>query len=336
MDALWLDLVFLVVGAFFLYFGGDALVDGAVKLARAIGMTSLTIGLTVVAFGTSAPELAATLVAAFQGQGAIAFGNVVGSNIANLGLILGIAALLRPVSANAAVIWREVPVMVGAMMLMSVLAFDGVTGRLEGALLLCLIVPYLGFMFYLGKTPEGAEVTAEYEREFGPPPGEEEAGDTATGDAGQGPSTAISALKVALGIALLVLGAQALVTGAVGLAREVGISERIIGLTVVAFGTSLPELAAAVVAAVREEGDIVLGNLIGSNIFNSLVIYGSTSMAEPIRVDPAGALPDLLVMVAFGLVLWPLLWTSARVTRWEGVALLAAYGGYLAWLVRGG
>lgn len=311
-----LDVVFLVVGAAFLYLGGDQLVDGSVKLAQALGMTPMVIGLTVVAFGTSAPELAATLVAAFRGNPEIAFGNVVGSNVANLGLILGAAALFRPLRADARFLSREVPVMIVAGLLLTWLMWDGVSGRLAGAFLLVLIVPYLSVLLLQGRR-ESARVRAEFRAEFGD---------------GAMPSTGRALLQVTAGIVLLVLGAQGLVEGAVGLARWLGVSERVIGLTVVAAGTSLPELASAIAAALKREGDILLGNIIGSNVFNTLVIFGSTALANPVLVPAAGARLDLLVMMGFSVAIWPFLRFDYKVGRWEGGLLLLAYAGYLAWL----
>lgn len=310
------DAALLIAGAALLYVGGDQLVDGSVNLARALGMAPMVIGLTVVAFGTSAPELAATLVAAFRGNPEIAFGNVVGSNIANLGLILGIAALFRPLEANALFLWREVPVMLLAGVLMTVFMWDGAIGRVAGFCLLVLIVPYLGYLL-LKDRRESARVRAEFREEFGD---------------GERPSTGWALLRVVLGIALLVLGARALVEGAVGMARLLGVSERVIGLTVVAAGTSLPELASAIAAALKREGDILLGNIIGSNVFNTLVIFGSTALASPVIVPAMGARGDLLVMLGFSLMIWPFLRLDYRVRRWEGAVLLLGYAVYIGWL----
>jgi cation:H+ antiporter len=316
VDGLLWGVALLIVGAAFLYFGGDQLVDGSVDLARALGMTPMVIGLTVVAFGTSAPELAATLVAAFRGNPEIAFGNVVGSNIANLGLILGTAALLQPLEADARFLWREVPVMLFAGLLMTVFMWNGAIGRLAGLFLLFLIVPYLGYLL-LRDRRESARVRAEFLGEFG----DEER-----------PSTGWALTRVTLGIVLLVLGAHFLVEGAVGLARLLGVSERVIGLTVVAAGTSLPELASAIAAALKREGDILLGNVIGSNVFNTLVVFGSTALVRPVAVPAGGARADLLVMLGFSLLIWPFLRFDYRIRRWEGALLLLSYAGYIAWL----
>lgn len=314
-----MDLFLLALGIVLLYVGGEALVGGSVALARALGLTPLVIGLTVVAFGTSAPELAATLTAAFKGSPEIAFGNVVGSNIANLGLILGLTSVIYPLVTTARFLWREVPFMLGSSLLMFALLVDGEAGRIEGAVFLVLIVPYLAYLLRKGERPA---VVAEFAGEYG--------------DGERRPSVPWAVVRVAAGIALLVLGAQTLVEGAVGLARALGVSERVIGLTMVAFRTSLPELAAALVAAIKREADIILGNLIGSNIFNILVILGTTSLIHPIAVDPVAGRKDLAVMLGISFLTWPLLFSGLKMRRLEGAVLLAAYFAYLAWLAAGG
>lgn len=311
-----MDVLFLIAGIGLLWWGGEWLIGGSASLARSWGLSPLVIGLTVVAFGTSAPELAATLVAALQGAPAIAFGNVVGSNIANLGLILGIATLIGTLVPQSLFVKREVPVMLAASVLLALLALDGSTGRLEGLLLAVLIVPYL---FYLLKTDtEPPMVEAEFAREYGD---------------GRRPPMGPALLKTGAGIVVLVLGAKALVDGAVGIAQTFGVPERVIGITLVAFGTSLPELAAAIVAVLKREGDIVLGNIIGSNIFNILLIYGVTCLVHPVTVNAAEARIDLMVMLALTILTSVLLATGDRMRRPEGAVLLAAYVGYVVWLV---
>jgi len=309
------DLLLVAGGALLLYGGGESLVSGASALARSLGMSPLVVGLTVVAFGTSAPELAATLAAALQGSPEVAFGNVVGSNIFNVGMILGVAALIFPLAARARFLRREMPFMIGTSALMLFLVRDGRIGRGEGAVLLLLLAGYLWLM--LRKDEESARVAAEFAQEYGKV---------------TAPLWA-SVLRVVAGIAILVIGAKILVTGAVGVARAFGISERVIGLTLVAFGTSLPELASSIVAAVRREGDIVLGNVVGSNIFNVLAILGTASLTVPIHVQvELGAWVDLSVMLAFSLLLWPFLHTRQRLDRWEGAVLLVAFLAYMGWL----
>lgn len=310
-----LDLALVAVGIVLLYGGGEALVTGATALARRLGMTPLVVGLTVVAFGTSAPELAATLAAALQGSPEVAFGNVVGSNVFNIGLILGVAALVFPLAGRARFLRREMPFMIFTGVLLLVQVADGRIGRVEGVFLLVLLVAYLAVL--LRKDEESARVAAEFAREYG---------EVAA-------PLWVSVLRVVVGIALLVLGAHVLVLGAVGLARDLGISERVIGLTIVACGTSLPELASSIVAAARREGDLVLGNVVGSNIFNVLAILGTTSLVAPIGLEmSAGVWVDLSVMLLFSVALWPFLVSRGRLDRAEGIVLLVGFVGYMVYL----
>jgi cation:H+ antiporter len=310
-----MDYLLVALGVVLLYAGGEALVSGSSALARALGMTPLVIGLTVVAFGTSAPELAATLTAALEDSPEVAFGNVIGSNIANVGLILGVAALIFPVAARGHFLRREMPFMIGTSALMLWLVADGSVGRLEALLLLALLGGYL-WVLLARQSEEEAQVAWEFAQEYG------------DGEA----RVLTSSIKTVVGIILLVLGAKALVTGAVSIARTMGIDERVIGLTLVALGTSLPELASAIVAAVKREGDILLGNVVGSNIFNVLAIFGTTAMVRPMEVEVHDAWSDLTVMMVFSVLLWPMLVSRRHLDRWEGLLLLAGFLGYFGWL----
>jgi cation:H+ antiporter len=308
------DILLVLTGVALLWGGGESLIRGAVALARALGLTPLVIGMTVVSFGTSAPELAATLAAAFRGAPEVAFGNVVGSNIANLGLILGLTALVWPLETEATFLKREVPFMLLSSTLLFPVALNGIVSRLEGGVLFALLIAFL--VYLTRREREGAQVEAEFDREYG----------------GATYSVASSVLLVALGVALLVVGAQSLVTGGISIATRVGISERVIGLTLVALGTSLPELAACIVAALKKEGDIVLGNIIGSNIFNVLCILGLTPMVHPLAIDASAIGLDLTAMLILSLLVWPFLATNLRLERWEGFVLVALYGLYVGWL----
>ena len=310
-----MNLLLVLLGAFFLYLGGEALVKNAVRLARTWGMSPLVVGLTVVAFGTSSPELVATLIAATRGAPAIALGNVIGSNIANLGLILGLTTLIYPIRTNVRVIRREVPIMLFVSLLLPLLIIDQSVGRLEGLGLLALLAPYLWLLL---RTREGGAFTGEFEQEYG----------VATV-----PLWRVLA-GVGLAIGLLVVGAHSLVEGGVGLARAIGVSERVIGVSLVAFGTSLPELATALVAAFRREADIVIGNLVGSNIFNVLAVLGTTALVVPLHVTWAGTRLDLAVMLAFSIVVVPFLVTGHRISRLEGGVLLLSYAAYIGFLYR--
>lgn len=308
-----MDLVLIVAGAALLYLGGEALVRGSVQLARAVGLSPLVIGLTVVSFGTSSPELASTLAATLEDAPAVAFGNVVGSNIANIGLILGVTALLWPLPTQARFLRREVPFMLVASGLLFPLAADGRIGRFEGLFLFALLLVFLAYLLR-GVGDARPETREEFEAEYGP------------GKRGPWFATGL----VVVGLVLLFAGAKALILGGLNVARAFGISERVIGLSLVALGTSLPELAASIVAAVRKEGDIVLGNLIGSNIFNVLCILGLTALVRPVEVDWLASWGDLVVMLALSALIWPFLATRLQLERWEGFLLLAGYTLYMA------
>jgi len=303
------EIFLILLGVLLLYLGGELLVKNAALLARAVGLSPLVVGLTVVAFGTSAPELAATLAAALRGTPEVAYGNVVGSNAANLGLILAIAALIRPIRAKALFLRRELPFMVAVALLLWYVVADGVVSRLEGGFLLALLVLYL---LVLLTDREPPEVEEEFAAEFGR----------------AARYVALRVLLLALGVLFLALGASSLVEGAVAIARYLGVSERAIGLTVVAVGTSLPELAAAVVAALRREGDILLGNVVGSNVFNVLGILGTVAVVRPLFLE-RGPGPDLWGMVALSFVAWLFLWTGMRLGRREAAVLLAFYVFYV-------
>lgn len=306
-----MDLFLLVLGIGLLYLGGEGLVRGAANLGRRFGLSSMVIGLTIVSMGTSSPELAASLVGVFRGAPAVSFGNIVGSNIANLSLVLGVTAAIWPLTVAARFIRREVPFMLLTSALVFPLVWDDQVSRPEGVLLLAILAVYLVRLLWK-RAPEDPQVSAEFEEAFG-----------------EGwRSTASSIVMVIAGIGLLVLGAQALIHGAVGMARSLGVGERVIGLTVVAFGTSLPELASSMVAAARQEGDIVIGNLIGSNVFNILFILGATAAVRPVMiVEPVWL--DLIVMLLVSLVVWRCFGTGSKLTRAEAVGLVVGYVTYI-------
>lgn len=311
--AVSLDLFLVILGVALLYFGGEALVRGSVSLARAMGLSPLVIGLTVVSFGTSSPELASTLAATLEGAPAVAFGNVVGSNIANIGLILGLTAIVWPLSTQAKFLRREVPFMLLASGLLFPLAADGRIGRVEGLFLFGLLV---GFLVYLlrGVGKAKPKVKETFETEYG------------ARELSLAPTIAL----VVLGLGLLFVGAESLLRGGLAIARQFGVSERILGLTLVALGTSLPELAASIVAALKKEGDIVLGNIVGSNVFNVLCILGITAIVRPVEVDWLSSWPDLVVMLALSGLVWLFLATRLKLERWEGFLLLGGYVLYMA------
>ncbi|MBZ0111801.1 MAG: calcium/sodium antiporter [Thermoanaerobaculia bacterium] len=308
----------VALGIVLLYGGGEALVRGAVDLARTLGLSSMVIGLTVVAFATSAPELAATLMATLQDAPDLAIGNALGSNVANLGLILGVAAWVAPLQAKAQFLKREIPLMLGATLVLYPIMGDGVVGRVEGGVLVLMLA---GYLYVLLTESAPIAVHVEFHSQ-------------ADRKASQR-SVVKASVLVAGGVGLLVLGAWSLVTGAVQIALAMGLPERVVGLTMVALGTSLPELASSIVAARRKEGDIVLGNIIGSNVFNILCILGITSMVRPIPVSAEALRVDYWVVLAFSVVIIPLLLPRLRLARWEGAILVVLYCGYMAWLFTG-
>ena len=300
-----MNILLVAFGAALLYAGGEVLVRNAVLLARATGRRPLTVGLTVVALATSAPELATTLAANLRGAPEAALGNVVGSNIANLGLVLGLVALLMPLHPEKRLLRREMPFAIAATALLFVLLAGGALGRAGSAILLALLAAYL--MMQSGGATSG-EVP----------------------DEGGTESPWLALLGVGLGAALLVAGGQALVEGATGLARALGITERVIGLTVVAVGGGLPELAGSVVAALRRQGDLILGNLIGSNVFNTLFVLGVSGLARPLEVDVASFRLDLWTMLGLTVLVLIFLATGRRLGRREGLVLVTLYAVYVA------
>jgi cation:H+ antiporter len=306
-------LVLFVAGLALLVVGGELLVRGASRLAAALGVSPLVVGLTVVAFGTSAPELAVSLLAAARGQAGLAVGNVVGSNIFNVLLILGVSALLTPLVVAVQLVRVEVPLMIAASLAVPLLAADGAFGRLDGVLLLGSGVAYTVFAIRASRA-------------------EASSGD---GAAPTGGGTGTSLLLVVGGLVLLVLGARWLVAAASVAARALGVSDLVIGLTVVAAGTSLPEAAASVSAALRGQRDIAVGNVVGSNLFNILVVLGGTALAAPGPVPvPAEALRlDIPVMIAVAIACLPIFASGRRIDRWEGALFLAGYAGYTAAIV---
>jgi cation:H+ antiporter len=305
-----LDLFALLTGLAVLTAGAEGLVRGGAALAVRLGLTPLAVGLTVVAFGTSSPELVVSLSSAWQGRGDLAVGNVVGSNVFNVAFILGVAALVRPAAAHAQVVRVDVPIVVASSGLLVALLVDGRLGGADGAVLVAGLAAYTAYTLWAAHR-EAAAVQAEAEA--------------------AGPLWRDVAF-VAGGLALLAGGAHLLVSGAVSIAERAGLSEAVIGLTILAAGTSLPELATSVVAALRGQSDLAIGNVVGSNIFNVLGILGVTALARPLV--PGGIGPvDLGVMCVLAVALLPLLRTGFRLDRWEGGLLLLAYAGYLAHLL---
>lgn len=309
-----LDVAALLFGGLILYFGAEWLVKGSAGLAHALGVRPIIIGLTVVAYGTSAPELAVSTAAMLDGSSPIVLGNVIGSNIANMALILGLTALIAPPAVDGQLIRREIPVLCLATMLVPIMLLGGQINRIEAALLL---LGAIGFTLY---TLFSSSKSGRFDTEAG-------RGETA----GEGVSADEEQSKVRLlvltfvGLALLVAGGDFFVAGAKGLAQTMGVSERLIGLTVVAVGTSLPELAASLMAAVRGYSSLAVGNVIGSNIFNILMILGVVGLIHPIHGSLGSLAFDIGAMVGITLLGVLLMRGSRRINRIEGTLLLTSY-----------
>jgi len=315
--------VYLIAGLVLLVAGAEVLVRGAAKLAAQFGIPPLVIGLTVVAFGTSAPETAVSVQAAWNGSGDLAIGNVIGSNIANVLLVLGATALVAPLIVSRQLIRLDVPIMIGASLVVFALAWDGALSRLDGALLFAGVLTYTAFLIISSRRDKKAAEDDEFVKEFGlnEPP--------------KPYAWAINLGLVLAGLVLLVVGSNFLVEGAVSLARALGLSELVIGLTVIAIGTSLPELATSIIAAFKGERDIAVGNIVGSNIFNLLCVLGLTALVSPQAVAvAANALAfDFPVMIAVAVACLPIFFAGYCINRWEGALFLGYYLAYTVYLV---
>jgi cation:H+ antiporter len=307
----------LIVGLVILTVGAEMLVRGASGIAARLGISPLIIGLTVVAFGTSAPELAVSVSSALSGQADIALGNVLGSNIFNVLFILGLSALIIPLTVARQLVRVDVPIMVGVSVLVLILGLDGSIGRWNGAFLFAGLLAYIGLQVILARREKQALALEEI-------PG-----------AGVPGRVLFNVGLVVVGLIALVLGSKLLVSAAVAIAQGFGISELVVGLTIVAAGTSLPEVATSVVAALKGERDIAVGNVVGSNVFNLLGVLGLASALSPDGIKVAGqALQfDLPVMVAVAVACLPIFATGREIARWEGGLFLAYYIAYTTWLV---
>lgn len=313
-------LLSVVMGFVLLVAGAEGFVRGSARLAAVIGLSPLVIGLTVVSYGTSAPELAVSLQATLQGNAEIALGNVIGSNIFNILMTLGIAALIVPLTVAQQLIRLDVPIMIGVTALMLMFSMDGEVGKLDGSILLVGSVLYTGFLVFQSRKESDEEVQAEYEKEY-----------SSTGQRSW-QQVVRNLAFLAVGLAMLVVGANLLVFGATAIAEAMGVSQLIIGLTIVAVGTSLPELATSVVACYRGERDIAVGNIVGSNIFNILTILGATAIMAKVPVSKAAISFDIPVMLAVAIACLPIFYTGNRISRWEGLLFISYYVAYSAYL----
>ena len=314
------QVLMFAAGLAVLVVGADVLVRGASRLAVSFGVSPLVVGLTVVAFGTSAPEMAVSVGSALAGSPDLAIGNVVGSNIANVLLILGISALITPLLVDEQIIRQEIPIMIGASALLVVMALDGNIGLLESIALFGLVIAYTVFLVVQSRRASKA-VQDEFETEI----------PTSTWDR----HWAVQVGLIVGGLVMLVVGADWLVDSAVAFARAFGVSDLVIGLTVVAVGTSMPEIATSIVAAIRGQRDIAVGNVVGSNVFNLLAVLGAAGIASGagLPVSEAARNFDLWVMLAVAFACLPIMITGREIARWEGGVFLAYYAAYTAWLV---
>lgn len=316
------EILFFLSGLFLLVIGAEALVRGSSRLAAIAGVSPLVIGLTIVAFGTSSPETAVSVVSSIKGQADLSVGNVVDSNIFNILCILGLSALIIPLGVSRQLIRFDVPVMILSSALLFLFGLNGNISRGEGVIFLTGIFAYTGILLYKSKK-ESAAIKEEYEKEFGFHNGRSLK------------KWAVNILLIIIGLALLVIGSKWLVDGATAMARSLGASELIVGLTIVAAGTSLPELATSVLASIRGERDIAVGNIIGSNVYNILGVLGLSSVvnAGGIKVSRAATAFDIPVMAAVAAACLPVFLTGRMISRWEGALFFAYYLAYTAYLI---
>ncbi|MFQ5449083.1 MAG: calcium/sodium antiporter [Nitrospinaceae bacterium] len=300
-------LFLLILGLPLLYYGGDLLITGSIRISRNLKISPFIIGATVVGFGTSAPELAVSILAAIQGSPELALGNVIGSNIANVGLVLGLTALIIPLTIGKQRLKEESPPFIFTTGLVMVLVWDSHLNRLEGGIMVVLMMAYLWNSF---RKKEESEFLVEEE--------------TFLAEKGMG----IQAALILAGLGLLIFGAKCLVDGAVGIATQLGISEWFIGITIVALGTSLPEIVSSLMAAKRGHGEMAIGNVVGSNIFNSLLVLGVTASIQPLDIlEPIHT--DLMITTALSCLLLILIRIEHELSQRDGFILLALYIGYL-------
>lgn len=316
-------ILLFILGLIFLIIGAEALVRGASRLAAVLGISPLVIGLTVVAFGTSSPELAVSVKSALSGQASLALGNVVGSNTFNILFILGISALIAPLAVSQKLVRLEVPLMIALSATVLILSLDENISRFDGILLVASLIIYIAFLIYQSRK-ERVNASDNYTSELGTEENEKTESNWVK-------NTSL----VIIGLVLLVFGSRWLVDGAVAFAQYLGVSELIVGLTIVAAGTSLPEVVTSIIAAIRGERDIAVGNVVGSNIFNIMGVLGLAGVVAPTGIDiPTAVIGfDIPVMIAAALACLPIFFTGGIISRKEGIVLLGYYVAYTLYLV---
>ncbi len=315
----FIDFLWLLAGLVALYLGADWMVKGAAKIAVKFGISSLVIGLTVVAFGTSAPELFVSIGFNHAGEPDMAIGNVVGSNICNIALVLGVSAFICVLHIKTELLLRDLPLLLISSLVFSWMVSVGAVSRVEGVLLFLAVIAYTVYQLFLAKKVKNPEVVKEFEDEFGCKEGE-----------CNEPMWKLS-LLVLLGLVALYFGAEWLKTGGVGLATWLGVPKAVIALILISFATSVPELATSIVASLKNEGDIITGNVVGSCIFNILCVMGITAGIKPMTIT-AIETSDLIVMVILTAILIPFMWSGRKISRFEGSILLLSYLGYCVFL----
>jgi len=314
------NILLIVAGLALLIWGADRFVHGAAAGARNLGVTPLLVGLTVVALATSAPEILVSVVAALDGEPGLAIGNAIGSNIVNVGLVLGMTAMIRPIKLESATLRREMPALLAVSLLTVSLFLDSFLSRIDGFVMLTGLVIVMVWLARLGmRSAANDPIKIDYEAEI-------------PSDV----SMTMAVVWLTVGLAILLVGAKILVYGAVGIAEELGVSEVVIGVTIVAFGTSLPELAVSLASALKGEYGLAIGNIVGSNIFNLLAVVGVAAAIQPAPLAPSVLSLHIFVMVAFTLVLFAMTYDydgKGQLSRLEGVALLAAYIAYDGYVI---
>ena len=340
-----LNLILLAVGFVLLYYGAEWLVKGAANLARSLGISAVVIGLTVVAFGTSAPELVVSLISSVQDKSMIAVGNVVGSNICNIALVLGAAAVLMPITANRSVVRRDIPLMLAISIYLLFLSLDSRISRIEGITLFAGVILYTIFNYYISIKEHRASKAQPH------CPANRSVAREDISDAGETIEAKVEEIEVIAsrprqifmilaGIAGVVVGADTMIDSAVVIMKNFGVSEKFIGLTIVALGTSLPELATSLVAAMKKQMDISIGNLVGSNVFNILSVIGAAGIVRPIPIPggfiESGLIVDYCVMMGISILPWMMMRKDCTVKRDGGILLLCCYVGYIAYLITTG
>lgn len=315
-----LNVLLVVAGLALLVWGADRFVHGAAASARNLGVAPLLVGLTVVALATSAPEILVSVVAALDGEPDLAIGNAIGSNIVNIGLVLGMTAMIRPIKLESATLRREMPALLAVSLLTVSLFLDTFLSRIDGLVMLTGLVIVMVWLARLGmRSAANDPIKIDYEAEI--------------------PSDVTMTMAIVwltVGLAVLLVGAKILVNGSVGIAQELGVSEVVIGVTIVAFGTSLPELAVSLASALKGEYGLAIGNIVGSNIFNLLAVIGVAATIEPTALAPSVLSLHIFVMVAFTLVLFAMTYdydSKGQLSRLEGIALLAAYIAYDGYVI---